>query len=318
MPKVSIIVPVYKVEKYLPHCVESILAQTYTDWELLLIDDGSPDGSGRLCDFYSSEDSRIRVFHKENGGVSSARNLGLDNVRGEWVTFVDADDAIEPETLLECSTHFEKADIVRFSMKFVYSEDGSQTSEIAFPQIRKEQYLSKIASRETIMGVWGGLYLVDLFKDTNLRFNESLVSGEDWLMLTRLVMRARQVKIIDMPFYLYTKYNESSATHVPQFKTLFSSALAQKEIEGIFVEYKLNNYYKKSLAKGKCDLVYNFLSLILRKSSDFTKQQFELFSKEVKLTVKEILYANPQIKNKLVLFLYTRNYGRMLFASRLR
>lgn len=317
MPKVSIIVPVYKVEEYLSHCVNSILAQTYTDWELLLIDDGSPDGSGRLCDNYSSEDPRIRVFHKENGGVSSARNMGLDNVRGEWVTFVDADDAIEPETLLECSAHFEEADIIRFPMRFIYTEDGSQVREIVLPQMSKEQYLSRIASRETIMGVCGGIYLVDLFKDKNLRFNDSLVSGEDWVMLTKLVMRAKQVKIIDEPFYLYTKYNESSATHVPKFKTLLSSALAQKEVEDIFVEYKLNDYYKRPLAKGKCDLIYNFLALILRNNNSFSKQQFESFFNEVELTAKEIFHANPQMKKKLVLFLYISKYGRSLYASHL-
>lgn len=87
MPKVSIIVPVYKAEKYLNRCIDSIIAQTFTDWELLLIDDGSPDRSGDICDEYAKKDIRIRVFHKKNGGVSSARNLGLYNVQGEYVTF---------------------------------------------------------------------------------------------------------------------------------------------------------------------------------------------------------------------------------------
>ena len=88
---VSIIVPVYNTEKFLHRCIDSILAQTYTDFELLLIDDGSKDSSGTICDEYAAQDARVRVFHKENGGVSSARNLGLDNARGEWVTFVDSD-----------------------------------------------------------------------------------------------------------------------------------------------------------------------------------------------------------------------------------
>ena len=96
-PKISVIVPVYKVEKYLPECIESVLAQTFTDFELILVDDGSPDNSGKICDDYATRDSRIRVFHKENGGVSSARNLGLDNARGEWIGFVDPDDWIEPD-----------------------------------------------------------------------------------------------------------------------------------------------------------------------------------------------------------------------------
>lgn len=99
LPKISVIVPVYNTEKYLRRCIDSILAQTFTDFELLLIDDGSKDSSGAICDEYAAKDSRVRVFHKENGGVSSARNVGLDNAKGEWITFVDADDWIEPPFL---------------------------------------------------------------------------------------------------------------------------------------------------------------------------------------------------------------------------
>ena len=98
-PLVSIIVPVYNAEKYLNRCIDSILSQTMTDFELLLIDDGSKDDSGRICDEYSEKDARVRVFHKTNGGVSSARNLGLDNAIGDWITYVDADDRCSYEYL---------------------------------------------------------------------------------------------------------------------------------------------------------------------------------------------------------------------------
>ena len=102
MPLVSIIVPVYKAEQWLHRCVDSILAQTMTDFELLLIDDGSPDKSGEICDEYAAKDNRVRVFHKENGGVSSARNLGLDNAVGDFVMFVDSDDWIVSDCLELC------------------------------------------------------------------------------------------------------------------------------------------------------------------------------------------------------------------------
>ena len=98
-PLVSIIVPVYNAEKYLNRCVDSILSQAMTDFELLLIDDGSKDNSGRICDEYATKDARVRVFHKPNGGVSSARNLGLDNAIGKWITYVDADDRCSCEYL---------------------------------------------------------------------------------------------------------------------------------------------------------------------------------------------------------------------------
>ena len=104
-PLISVIVPVYNVERYLPRCIESILKQTYTNFELILVDDGTPDRSGIICDRYAEKDSRIRVIHKENGGVSTARNAGIDAAKGEWITFVDSDDWVSVkylELLAEC------------------------------------------------------------------------------------------------------------------------------------------------------------------------------------------------------------------------
>ena len=97
MPEISVIVPVYRAEAFLRKCTESILAQTMGELEVLLIDDGSPDGSGALCDQIAGEDSRVRVFHKENGGPASASNMGLDNARGDYIGFVDSDDLIAPD-----------------------------------------------------------------------------------------------------------------------------------------------------------------------------------------------------------------------------
>ncbi|MDR0422523.1 MAG: glycosyltransferase, partial [Proteiniphilum sp.] len=99
-PMISVIVPVYNVEKYLRKCLESILAQTYTSFELLLVNDGSTDGSGQICDEYAQKDSRVQVFHQENKGVSRARNLGLERAKGKWVAFIDSDDWVD-STYLE-------------------------------------------------------------------------------------------------------------------------------------------------------------------------------------------------------------------------
>ena len=96
--KISVIVPVYNVESYLARCVDSILAQTYQNLEIILVNDGSRDASGSICDAYAQKDSRITVIHKENGGLSSARNAGIDAASGEYLTFVDSDDWIEPQT----------------------------------------------------------------------------------------------------------------------------------------------------------------------------------------------------------------------------
>ena len=94
MPRLSIIVPVYKVEKYIHKCVDSILNQTFTDYELILVDDGSPDNCGKICDEYAKKDSRVKVIHKKNGGQSSARNKGLDHAKGNYISFIDSDDDI--------------------------------------------------------------------------------------------------------------------------------------------------------------------------------------------------------------------------------
>ena len=91
---ISVIVPIYQTERYLPRCIDSILAQSFRDFELLLIDDGSKDNSGAICDWYARQDSRVRVFHKENGGISDTRNFGLDHAKGDYIAFVDSDDYI--------------------------------------------------------------------------------------------------------------------------------------------------------------------------------------------------------------------------------
>ena len=98
-PKISVIVPVFNTEKYISECIDSILAQTFTDWELILVDDGSKDNSGKICDEYATKDSRVRVLHQPNGGVTSARSNGVKNAKGEWITFVDADDTLPVDAL---------------------------------------------------------------------------------------------------------------------------------------------------------------------------------------------------------------------------
>ena len=122
-PLVSVIVPVYNVAPYLEQCLDSIVNQTYRNLEIILVDDGSTDESGAICDRYAEQDSRIKVVHKENGGQSSARNVALDMMMGEWVLFVDSDDWIELNTLeLLFEQKDERADLVEFGVNLVYSK----------------------------------------------------------------------------------------------------------------------------------------------------------------------------------------------------
>ena len=147
---ISIIVPVYKVEKYLRRCVDSILSQTYQNIEVLLIDDGSPDSSGDICDKYSEKDPRVRVFHKENGGVSSARNMALDIARGEYVSFIDSDDFIQNNTfeVLIKELLNNSADAIRFAYYITYSDDKNAFPAEVSNDIRvidnREQFLNDL------------------------------------------------------------------------------------------------------------------------------------------------------------------------------
>lgn len=125
----SVIVPIYNVEKYLAECIDSVLAQTYTDFELILVDDGSPDGCGRICDEYAEKDSRITVIHKENGGLVSARKAGIKTAVGEYVVTLDSDDMIAPEMLRRANEIIKehKADLISFAIEF-FNEDSSYTA----------------------------------------------------------------------------------------------------------------------------------------------------------------------------------------------
>ena len=171
-PKISVIVPVYNTEKYLHRCIDSILSQTFTDFELLLIDDGSKDSSGVICDEYAAKDSRVRVFHKENGGVSSARNLGLDNAKGDRITFVDADDWVENKYI---ENLFEKSlgdvDLV-FSYATIYN--GCSSYKENYPSRIIEACDLDLLFKENDLhwhtSPWAKLYRRYLIELNNIRF----------------------------------------------------------------------------------------------------------------------------------------------------
>lgn len=155
-PKVTIIVPVYNVEKYLTCCIGSILSQSFKDFELLLIDDGSSDLSGEICDDYVEKDARIRVFHKENGGVSSARNLGLENAQGEWICFIDSDDWVEVDFLKEL-IQYDSFDLVVGGCEgvgcMIYSTKRNENLIIDFKHPNKAAQILNANNENTIREV---------------------------------------------------------------------------------------------------------------------------------------------------------------------
>ena len=199
---VSIIIPVYKVEQYLRNCVESVINQTYTNWEMILVDDGSPDKCGEICDEYAVKDKRIRVIHKGNGGLSSARNAGLDNSsEGEFVTFLDSDDFWHPEyleTLMNLQQKYH-ADLVQCG--FI------RGTESVFPKIDESVSIDVLDNHEIFITekanviMWGKLYRTSLFD--GIRMPVGLYNEDDWTAW-KLYYRAKTIVVTNQSLYYYT------------------------------------------------------------------------------------------------------------------
>lgn len=204
---ISIIVPVYNAEQYLHRCIDSILAQSYTDFELLLIDDGSKDASGDICDEYASKDTRVRFFHKGNGGVSSARNLGLDNAQGEYITFCDADDYVSEDWLAAYSEAI--ANNVDLAIQGYYAIDGNNTVEKQLQPHSgntieaKRKLIESQFAQDTYYYLWVKLFRRDLLEAHHIRFDKQSVLGEDTQFISKYLEYAVSFMCIDSMGYYY-------------------------------------------------------------------------------------------------------------------
>ena len=268
--KISVIVPVYNTEKYLRRCVDSILSQTFANFELLLIDDGSKDASGAICDDYAANDPRVRVFHKQNGGVSSARNFGIDNARGEWISFVDADDWLEAEMyeymLREVGTSDAKLALCGFNEV----KNGSHPVFLSDMRQGKETFIRNYFLRGWAV-VWNVLIDRRSLEDSKIRFDETVKIGEDAHVLFQLFCLFPDIVIVNSPLYNYNRMNESSKLHNIAFedyndlmKVLLSTIEFYKQ-RGIFYKFEREFAWKVLIAKQDLalypDMHKTFLSL---------------------------------------------------------
>lgn len=205
MPEVSVIVPVYNVEAYLEKCVNSIMKQSAADFELILVDDGSTDKSGGICDSLKENDSRIRVIHQENSGLGAARNMGIENAAGEWLLFADSDDYIQENTLeksLEAGKAL-NADIVVFGFQSV-NEAGEVLSKFV-DDVPKGQSFSAEMCPDMLLGApvaWNRLYRRSVFADTGIRY-PGRAWFEDIRTTPKLLTRAKRVVYIEDVLYNY-------------------------------------------------------------------------------------------------------------------
>ncbi len=227
MVKVSVIVPVYNVEKYIGRCLDSLLAQSFTDFEVICIDDGSTDGSGDICEQYVKRDSRIKVHHIVNGGVSNARNYALSQIAGEWYAFVDADDWVEPnylEMLVGNAVHND-CDIAACSFQrnteFKMGQ-GSGNAATVLLEGADACISNFICSQNSMQGmVWNKLYRTELFKD--VCFDVHVKVNEDCLYTFEVMKKCRKACFVGAPLYHWF-FREDSACHSKTVACDFTAA----------------------------------------------------------------------------------------------
>ena len=255
-PLISIIVPVYNADMYLPACLDSILNQTYRELEVILIDDGSVDNSGKICDEYAQKDSRIKVIHKQNGGVSKARNDGLKMASGQYIGFIDGDDTIHPEmfealyrNLLE-----NDVDISICDFEMVYSDKSVHSN----PKDLRMRFSSHDAIKTILSGGYFQGHLCNkLFKSEVLKdifFDEDIYVYEDILVVIKALMNSKAVFFDSTPYYHYYM-RESSACHTAFTYKRYSAHTACERILALITESDREN--KEELIE------YAYASLLL-------------------------------------------------------
>ena len=257
--KISVIVPVYNCEKYLPALIDSVLKQTYRNLEIILIDDGSEDESGTVCDTYARLDSRIRVIHQENGGVSHARNRGLEVVTGEYISFIDSDDTLEPNMyeLLAKTIQVYGADIAHCGYKHIVGAEIRVVNDTkrVIPQNRSEAVECLISGHLFGSGLWNKLFRSELIRD--IRFHEDLKINEDTLFNFQAFCKAQKTVFVDYALYNYiARFGSSAVFSTPNEKKIKDGCvvsqyiyekLAGTELNDIATERyirSLSQYYK--------------------------------------------------------------------------
>jgi len=218
---VSIIVPVYNSEKYLNKCIKSILIQTYKNIELILINDGSIDNSGYLCDAYTNIDHRVKVMHVENSGVSSARNKGIEAATGKFIQFVDSDDYIDQNMIQILVNEINKnVDIVICGYKRLYKDNNgtiavnnsSLYNEVAITKKRFLHGIGNLFVNLYINYLWNKLYVTGIIRKFDIKFDDSINWGEDLMFNLEYMDYCSNITIIDKHLYNYINYNDDSLT----------------------------------------------------------------------------------------------------------
>lgn len=288
---ISIIIPIYNVEKYLSQCIDSLIAQTENDIEIILVDDGSPDACGKICDEYAKTDERIVVIHQPNKGVSAARNAGLNIAKGEYIGFVDPDDWVAPEMYGEMLKAIRSKDVELIICGYdYYDEDGNVDEKRKYFErpnelISQKEILRRFADMPPSIrhGVCN-----KLFKKTLLhtQFKEGLHSSEDVLFLTEYVQNVRQAVVIHKPYYK-NRVRDGSATHGGLSVDSLASSLMvhDKMYEDSIKLYPELKSYCGAFLMDVCALKYGMAE---KKLQDVPENEHESLHKRMKAMKKYI------------------------------
>lgn len=292
----SIIVPVYNVEKYLNECIDSIIGQTFTDFELILVDDGSTDTSGKICDNYAAKDNRITVIHKPNGGQSTARNQGVNTARGEFAVFLDSDDLIADENFFSDLKNVIKpeTDIVVFRY-CKYYEDRIDQCGISLANINSSNriaFLEELVKRDAFFcSCWSKTTRLSLLKENNIIFDESL-SCEDMDWYYNVVSHAKCFEVIDKP-YIYYRQRENSVTSSFKKKSITDYILTiQKWYKKL--DETLDPSEKSIMLSSLAKLYCNLLIAYSKNSKQLKQEKKEIFA------FKQLLKYNLNPRTKII------------------
>ncbi len=298
---VSVIIPVYNVKDYLSRCIESVLGQTCADWELILVDDGSTDGSGEICDAYSARDARIRTIHIPNGGVSVARNTGLEASSGEWISFIDSDDYVSPSYIDDMLSVSDGVDIVVSGWK-------QQGACRYFPDmtIRRENYV-EVFIQKAFINVCAKLFRKTAVVKAAAKFDADVKWAEDSIFFINVLLSSSAVRLNSNANYFYELRDNSAVGHINSYENELAAFNAVNSLMPEMVEVCTDEARK-----------YFGPYLFLLRTYQ-TVRQMDINMKE-KLRMlrairfdKKYLYYNPiSFNEKLITWLFMHKQWRIL------
>lgn len=249
--KVTVIIPVYNKEKFLKRCLDSIESQSYPCFEVILVDDGSKDKSGKICDSYREKDSRFRVYHNMNQGPGASRNFGIEQAQNEYITFVDADDRIHPDylkSLLDASLNG-KYDFVVGNYEIVTLDNIHYPSGIDIPSRIGNIYDDYYDLGSLVFTPWGKLYRTNILKKNHILFPVNMRTAEDQVFNYQYYDYVHQYSYINLPIYLYTRGDENSLSSIKEKQT-FSDDLINLRLKKDFCKrHSVQNAGKILLAQ---------------------------------------------------------------------